>query len=458
MYMRDAVDFVSLYMFDDYRVPEEKKKLPHIKKLISCVIPMEMSTVDLLVRFFPNLVHLRIKLKSGSSNVGIISRTWRNLRVLHLYGSFSSEQLSDLFFGKSLKQVNQSFIENKDPGLALKHLTRLSMDCNPVNHRDILSHILHYYYPCLDLQVDPDVERLSLVSGYRSYISHSIALNPQHSLRHCDVRVEDLRCNGIAELLKSWINLDSISLILTEDGGKALNVEMSATKLKAIFTGCAKLDSVRILNATKNPRECVQLLVECFKVHGAKFEKLSVTDYTVKFPFNDFFKLVNMCPNLKWLGIFGLDLTRNQYVELNTMEKLQFLTCMDPPLFGYEGYLVVSKMIRKAPKLYYLAANLNTELLDELEKLPFSNKNKIFKVHVRTQELSWRDHKVLVKVLKNMKVKEFILYCADTTVYDDKLKSLLKLQSRHQITIKTEQIAVDRQFPDKWRFEELAVY
>ena len=203
----------------------------------------------------------------------------------------------------------------------------------------------------------------------------------------------------------------------------------------------------------------MQLLLECFKAYGHKFEKLAIVDLTTTFSFNDFFKLVNMCPNLRWLWMLGLNLaSTSQCVELNTMEKLRFLTCHDPPVIDCEGYSVLSKIIMKAPKLYYIAANLNLGLIYELENLSFSKRNRVLKVRLHLDLLEHIDYDVFFKILKNMRVKELIMFFSSEVFYTSEMKKILDLQLKHEIVINLDKFPIDRQFPDKWRFEELALY
>jgi len=107
-----------LQMFDDINLPDEVKTLTHVTTLE--IVACKPEDVLALTRIFPCLTHLRIVLNSES--LCVIRGRWNKLKVLQLCGEFHNDHLSELFFGMSLKEVDESFIHSGNVQTTMEEL------------------------------------------------------------------------------------------------------------------------------------------------------------------------------------------------------------------------------------------------------------------------------------------------------------------------------------------------
>ena len=251
-----------------------------VKTLKSFTHVNREDDLELFKTIFPKITSLHINVESG--DIQHIRRNWPNLKELYFSAedgvSYSNNELSRFFFdGRSFGQMQEDFIADVSPKLSFKNLRRLSMSINTKHNNEFLSMFL-YYYQNLDFQCDQVVEDKCVTTAFNGYICHNVSLNPGLSLSHCDIRVEDLKMSYTADVLKSWVNLDSICFIITSMG-KSLDLDDIMNNFESILKGCSKLQSLQVMNiANMNIKSILSLMRQKLLRADHKIVKLSIVD------------------------------------------------------------------------------------------------------------------------------------------------------------------------------------
>lgn len=455
IYVRDMEELVSMYMLDDVYVSDKKKRFTHISSLKAPNLELQPTVVQKLCSFFPCVTSLDIGLNRDGSSLDVIRKTWGSLEVLHLSGYLDDHDLTQFFFnGKCQSQINKMFIENKTPSLSFPKLKRLLLSSKQYVHHDFMGNLL-YYYTNLDVQLNRCVRDENAMSDYQSYVGHNIALNSQHALSHCDIRLEDLRLNCIVDTVLSWDNLQSITFLLTEIGGEFISLKMCLKKLKAIFKGCTKFDSIAIDNEMRNPKKYLPSLLECFQVNGHKIKKFVMLDSENRFKADDLLSLINQCPNLQCL-FCCMNLAPPRFPYVIQLPNLKYLSVTDTSNLIIQSSAVTLELVKRAPELYYLCSVLTPELSRGLLALDFSDRRRVLKTAYDPVTLTEEHKRIIVAVLKHLKVDEFIMLLPrEAGGNNDHHLKIIRLPHLNDITIRgVISKATNMQFPFKWEFDE----
>ena len=317
------------------------------------------------------------------------TRRWTN------FYQYSNDQLCNIFFsGMPLSQVEKLFIEDKSPVLSFKKLRRLSISVTTSRNHEFLS-LLLYFYPRLDFQVNTELDVDN--SGFSSFVSHNVALNPSLKLSHCGIHVEDLRLPYIGKILQSWVNLESLDFIVTSSI-KFLNVAKLTKIFVSLFKNCIKLSSlqIKIYHETDSDsnKNCLKLLSNSLSECGTEIKKLEIDDKVDILSLADMAGLVGSCPNLTHLHL-RVDADKKEGCipdRYKLWNPLVHLTHFQYTVTNNDGlsdfalkYHVpwIYDMIRRSPSLIYLETHLDASMVRYLSvQTVFPPNILIWNVHV----------------------------------------------------------------------------
>ena len=358
---------------------------PHVKTLKSYFIVDNFEEdLELYKSLFPDIKSMWFQ--ETETNLEVLKKLWPDLEELLFPGCrtplHSNNWLCNIFFdGLSFSQVENIFIEDNTPVLSFKKLRRLSMSISPCRNHEFLSLLLHYY-PHLDFQVEEKFGGDDSVSSFSSYISHNVSLNPHLRLSHCNIRVEDLGLNYIEQLLQSWICLESLSFILTSSAN-LLDIEKLTKTFISILKNCNRLHSLQIKvyfkTKANSAEKCVSLILKSLKQCGKKIRKLEVHDKENAISYDDMVTMVNSCPNLTHLDLYGKWKKKiNNFSKTKLFNPLIHLThflfasekddfdVSASKLMSLNTACTVVEMLKSAPNLFYLQTNINANMIDHL--------------------------------------------------------------------------------------------
>ena len=395
-----------------------KLQFNNIEILISnnCNLPPQLFTTCLDV--FPRLRVINIQLmKLDESNIEYLRSQSKTLEELRLGLSEDFNNLTNVFFcrlffsKRGLKEIEECFKSGEDANVSFPHLKYLSLPIFNSDFKPFIQLFLHYYPQTHMETIDEKV--VTPVSVFDSYLAHTIDLYPEHALRHCSLRYEDLRFPYVEEITTKWVNLTMLNLTIS-DFTVDVDAKRCAQTLAAIMSSSKKLNKFHLCLSTNEPEPYLSSLHEVFRTHSKNLRHLSLLDRCTYLTQKELTKILNCFLALESLQIvFKYQLNYSITPRLKRMKNLKYLSVFVTNSSHFftvkeNGAKIVCDLICQSPNLTSLNIYVDTYICNELEKLTLPSTLRRLSFNFLTLRLP--DMENIMTALKASKVDELLFF------------------------------------------------
>ena len=372
------------------------KKFGGIEKLIFDTTGETLCTVELseFFKLVPNLKIFKGVIYKEDECLGSLQKNCPKLVELSLFvkdGFFRSSTLTEFFFaGKSLSNVRKCYSKLDDNvKLSFPKLEFFSFNRIHPDQYDFFKMFFHYYTKVNVRVVLDDVYEnhsfeLINLSWFDAVLSHSVVLNPNTSVKQCDLNLRDLFLPFCEQNLKVWKNLNSLVIYFGNSSTSKRNLGISSCnilgkKLESLMKQRTNIKElcIRVVGPVLES-DVTDMLVPTFKSFGGRLQQLKLMGDHCFFNHRCLMQLINFCSHLKRLVIAGRRISKYvkdvKLAKLDSLESLMITWSENAtnPSFCPVISKISFDIIRQSPNIKHLSITANLNLMESLAKYKFA--------------------------------------------------------------------------------------
>lgn len=382
---------------------------------------LEESLMETCFLLFPNLKEI----------IGSVRLNWKTVRCMQKMTTLTKicistgntnlnlndDEYCRLFFkGLTSNALTKLYTLAHPAQLTFSKLESLIVPLRFPDHINFFSHFLHFYQKVHVEWIPCDPESMP-VSIFESSLFYNIDMYPNHRLRHCELRFDDLSLYYVDEILLKWVNLESLTISANMTCNN-INFQQANLRLETILRNCKKLAKLQLISLSTGIDKILTILYSNIEKFGHRLRNFAVVDMAQCISHRDLVRVINWCSNLESLQIIGSPTSR--YAKEEKLKPLKNLTYFKTMLFCQPDALkskVLAKfttdVLKAAPNLRALVSNLDSCLIDELDKMKFSTNWEVWVPSVcicmDEPNLLRRLHKLLKKMyIRELAISKFV--------------------------------------------------
>ena len=314
-----------------------------------------------------------------------------------------------LFFkGKTIFEVENCYKTCDKVTISFPHLKHLALPITNSKFKPFLKLFLHFY-PETHIET---IEEMAMtpVSPFDSYLAHTIDMFPEHALKNCNLRYEDLRFPYTVEIVTKWVNMKMLSIIIGEYTVD-VDIKICSLRFAAIMKNSKNLDNLHLILSTEKAEPYYNSLLESLLLYGKRLRKFSIIDRCSFMAHQKLVPLINSLPELEsLLIIYKAQTEYSRNVQLNCLPNLKDLVvCMNansPRDFKNKIWAtIIADIVQKSPNLTSFITYFDDYFCDALSALKFPH--TLEKLSLSFTILDEYHIDKMFEIIKGSSVKEF---------------------------------------------------
>lgn len=277
----------------------------NIRTFISYEFRLNTPLLGACFKIFPELRVIKMRVHSDAETLQLLRINGKNLEEIVLPNMntkvLDADDLCKVFFrDATIAKVEKKFAAGQTMKLSFPNLKRMCVPFELPSMLRIFKMLVLSYTDC-EIEWLPEFDDFP-VSTFDGVLCPAIGLYPDHAMRMCDLRFNDLKFDYVLDTLTSWRNLRFIRFIIGRSNAN-VNLSVAEKRLRSIFCACPNLQKFELILMTNAIDNSFVSTMSVLQKCGGQFKDVCITDPYRVLSHKDIVAFVNCFPNVETLHL-----------------------------------------------------------------------------------------------------------------------------------------------------------